>query len=84
MNERLTWDEMVAKYPDKHVIIEDYVMERDADIVEGTVIGVYNDYEVDAAYLKFLKEGRNCMPMRTSIGTNIGIIVDGNRYGVSN
>lgn len=80
MNERLTWDEMVAKYPDKHVIIEDYISERNADIVEGTVIGVYNDDEVDAAYLKFLKEGRNCIPMRTSMGVNVGVIVDGNRY----
>ena len=81
MNERLTWDEMVAKYPDKHVIIEDYVMERDADIVEGTVIGVYNDDEVNDAYLKFLKEGRRCLAVRTSIAVNTGVIVDGNRYG---
>ena len=47
MSTRMTWDEMVSKYPDMWVVIKDPVMDGDApDILEGDVVDAVSDEDI--------------------------------------
>ena len=44
---RMSWNEMVEKYPEKWVVIQDPVMDGDApDIIEGDVVDVVEDDKI--------------------------------------
>ena len=45
MNEKMTWEEMVKKYPNQWVIVKDAVMDG-PDIVSGIVVAVKSDSEI--------------------------------------
>lgn len=45
MEERLTWDEMVKRYPDRWVAVKDAEMDW-PDIVSGQVVAVLKDDEI--------------------------------------
>ena len=55
---RMTWDEMVEKYPDKWVVISDPVMDGDhPDVLEGDVVAVLNDDEIEEYELSHIGQG---------------------------
>ena len=54
---RMTWDEMVEKYPDKWVVISDPLMDGDhPDVLEGDVVAVVDDDELSDYEDKHVKE----------------------------
>ncbi len=55
---RMTWEEMVEEYPDKWVVISNPVMDGDhPDILEGDVVAVLNDDEVEDYELSHIGQG---------------------------
>ena len=45
MGERLSWDEMVSRYPDKWVVVDD--AEKDGpDVLSGILVAVKTDEEI--------------------------------------
>ena len=58
IKERMTWDEMVRAYPDKWVAVADAVMDGDSpDILDGIVVAVLSDYDIDDYELNNLDKG---------------------------
>ena len=77
---RMTWDEMVKKYPDMWVAIKDAKMDG-ADILSGVLIAVKPDEEIDSFEIE--NWGKGYEYRRTSegfwsgsIGSSIVISVD--------
>ena len=48
---RITWDEMVRKHPDKWVVVKDAKM-NGPDIISGVVVAVLSDDEITDYRLK--------------------------------
>ena len=71
MEERLTWDEIVKKYPEQWVVIKDATMEG-SDIVDGIVVAVKNDDEIGE--YRSGNVGKSLRFRRTTEGYHIGII----------
>ena len=69
--ETMTWEEMVKKYPDQWVVIENAVMDG-ADIVSGTVVDVKSDDDIIPFRVNNQKKGYKFY--RTTEGDFYGII----------
>ena len=71
MGNRMTWEDIVKKYPDKWVVLKDPVLDG-SDIVTGIVVDVKSDDEILSYRLEnFDKKYDYC---RTTEGTFYGII----------
>ena len=66
MNERLTWEEMNNKYPDRWLILKDAEYERSIDLVKGTVVKVCTDDEIDSVLVELLRKGEIFDKVRTT------------------
>ena len=52
---RMTWNEVTKVYPDKWVAVANPVMDGDSpDILEGDIVAVMNDDEIDSYELSHL------------------------------
>ncbi len=55
---RMTWSEMVEKYPDKWVVVDNPIMDGDSpDIIEGDVVAVVDDDKIDNYEIDNLDKG---------------------------
>ena len=71
MESRLSWEDIVKKYPDRWVVLKDPVLDG-SDIVTGIVVDVKTDDEIIPYRLKnFDKKYDYC---RTTEGSFYGII----------
>lgn len=50
MLERLTWEEIVKKYPERWVVSDD-VKKDGATIISGVVVNVCSDEDIDSYFL---------------------------------
>ena len=75
---RLTWDEMVEKYPDQWIAVKDAEMDG-ADIESGEVVAYENDME---DFIDFRIKNRHTYKFcRTSVEDIPGIIMSTN-FGI--
>lgn len=68
MPERMTWDEMVEKYPDKWVVLTDVKFEDEghADVESAVVVQVLSDDEESIVHLRNDSQGINYLYRRTT------------------
>ena len=72
MNTRMTWSEITKAYPDKWVAIANPVMDGDSpDILEGDIVAVVNDEDIDSYELSH--HGKGYKYRRTTEGFFNGI-----------
>ena len=70
IDKRLTWDEMVEKYPDMWVVVKDAEMDG-PDVLSGTLVAVKADDEIDSFQIQ--TKGRGYKYRRTTEGFWNGI-----------
>lgn len=68
MPERMTWDEMVEKYPDKWVVLTDVTFEDEcrANVESAVVVQVLSDDEEPIVHLRNDRKGINYLYRRTT------------------
>lgn len=69
-----TWDELVEKFPDKWVVVENPKLDEAKFIESGKLIQVCNDLEIDDFVLKCYRDGKTIRYDRTTEKNGIGII----------
>lgn len=58
INERLTWEQIVEKYPDKWVALSNVITDGEhPDILEGDVVAVLSDDEIEDYELSHIGQG---------------------------
>ena len=70
MGERLTWDEMVEKYPDKWVAV-DKAEKKGSDVLSGVLVAVIPDKDIEDYMADNLRKGYDFV--RTTEGAFNGI-----------
>lgn len=65
MLERLTWEEIVKKYPERWVVLDD-VKKDGATIISGVVVNVCSDEDIDSYFFDTVKSGKRYTKRRTS------------------
>ncbi len=65
MLERLTWEEIVKKYPERWVVLDD-VKNDGATIISGVVVNVCSDEDIDSYFFDTVKSGKRYTKRRTS------------------
>lgn len=74
-NEYMTWDEAVKKYPDSWVVFDKNCKAAwGGEPLEGIVIAVCSDDEIDDYLIDCRHNHRNVHYERTSYKTGVGII----------
>ena len=68
---KMTWEEMVEKYPDRWVVIADAEM-NGADLISGNVVGIKTDDEIIPYRIANQKKGFKFY--RTTEGEFYGVI----------
>ena len=68
---RLTWEQMQLQYPNKWVVVTDYIKDG-PDLVEGDLLAVLNDNEIDDFMASHW--GKNYFYDRTTEESGVGII----------
>lgn len=82
MKERITWEEMVKRYPDQWVVLEDAEMDG-STILSGIVVNVCTDDEIDSYFLETFKEGKRYIKERTTDMRGMNIVYAENfRYEI--
>lgn len=69
-----TWDELVQKFPDRWVIVEDAELTNAGFIKAGRLIGVCNDREIDEFVVSCYRDNRNISYERTTEGSGVGVV----------
>ena len=75
--ERMTWDDMVKKYPDLWVVLDDIEWrdEYHSGIISAVVVAVKDDDSINDAMLEYFKEGHHYVDKRTTMGFGgLGVI----------
>lgn len=80
-NKLMTWKEMVERYPDKWVIVEQTKGDS-SNIEEGIVRFVTTDEEMPEVWVKCLDKGLGYHKDRTTVAPFMGI-VDGINFDIS-
>ena len=78
MSERLTWQEMVIKYPGQWVVLDD-VIKDGATIISGIVVKVCSDEDIDSYFFDAVKAGKRYTKRRISEMRGMGIVYGGDR-----
>lgn len=65
INERMTWEEIVKKYPDRWVALTDCKMDG-PDIIEGLVLCVCEEKDMDSAEIEIMNNKIPFMWERTT------------------
>lgn len=75
MEERIyTWNELVEKFPNKWVVVEDAELTEGGFIESGRLIGVCDDTEIDEFVISCYKSNKNINYERTTEGSGVGIV----------
>lgn len=77
MSERLTWKEIVAKYPDQWVVMDE-VSKDGSTILSGVIVETCTDDEIDSYFVKTLRDGKRYTKRRTADIGGIGIVYGAN------
>ena len=75
--ERLTWDDMVKKYPDLWVVLDDieWLDEDESEIVSAVIVDVKDDDSITETMLRYYDEGHHYIDRRTTMGFgSLGVI----------
>lgn len=68
---KMTWEEMVERYPNKWVAVTNYLKDG-PDLIEGELLAVLDDREIDDFRIK--NWGKNYYYGRTTEERGIGIV----------
>lgn len=71
---RYTWKEVQEVYPDKWVRMHDCTLGWGDSIIDGILLGVYNDGETEDVRIEIWDSGSDDLLDRTSIGMGVGVI----------
>ena len=76
MGERLTWDEIVKKYPHQWVVLDQviYKEKEEVNIKSAVVVRAVTDKEVRSLEIKYIRNGKNYEVVRTADEMNVGVI----------
>ena len=78
-----TWNELIDKFPDKWVIVENPELTDAGFIRSGKLIGVCDDTEIDDFVISCYRENRNISYERTTEESGVGIVnVEDFKYAV--
>ena len=78
-----TWNELIDKFPDKWVIVENPELTDAGFIRSGKLIGVCDDTEIDVFVISCYRENRNISYERTTEESGVGIVnVEDFKYAV--
>ena len=78
-----TWNELIDKFPDKWVIVENPELTDAGFIRSGKLIGVCDDTEIDDFVISCYRENRNISYERTTEEGGVGIVnVEDFKYAV--
>ena len=69
-----TWDELVEKFPDKWVIVEEAELTEAGFIRSGKLIGVCDDTEIDEFVISCYRENKKISYERTTEESGVGIV----------
>lgn len=69
-----TWNELIDKFPDKWVIVENPELTEAGFIRSGKLIGVCDDTEIDDFVISCYRENRNISYERTTEESGVGIV----------
>jgi len=65
MAERMTWEEIVKKYPEQWVVLDD-VRKDGATIISGIIVHTCSDEDIDSYFFETIKSGKRYTKRRTS------------------
>lgn len=74
IGKRYTWKEVQETYPGKWVRMHNCTLGWGYSIVDGILLGVYNDGETEKIYLEIIDSGSEDRLDRTTIGMDVGFI----------
>ncbi len=74
IGERYTWDEVKEAYPGMWIRMSECNLTIGSGIIDGILIGVYNDDESINVEIKMLSEKSNDKLRRTAFDMGIGVI----------
>lgn len=74
LGKRYTWDEVVEAYPGMWVRMSDCNLTVGFGIIDGILVGVYTDDEVEPIQIQMWDEKSKDMLDRTTIGFSVGVI----------
>ena len=78
-----TWNELVEKFPNKWIVVEDAELTNAGFIKSGKLIGVCDDSEIDDFVVSCYREDKNINYERTIEGSGVEIInVEDFKYAV--
>ncbi len=78
-----SWDELVKKFPDKWVVVEDADLTDAGFIKSGKLIGACDDTEIDEFVISCYKDNKNISYERTTEESGVGIVnVEDFKYAV--
>lgn len=78
-----TWNELIDKFPNKWVIVEEPELTEAGFIKSGKLIGVCDDTEIDEFVISCYRENRNISYERTTEESGVGIVnVEDFKYAV--
>lgn len=78
-----TWNELIDKFPDKWVIVENPELTDAGFIRSGKLIGVCDDTEIDDFVISCYRENRNISYERTTEESGVGIVnIEDFKYAV--
>lgn len=78
-----TWNELIDKFPNKWVIVEEPELTDAGFIKSGKLIGVCDDTEIDEFVISCYRENRNISYERTTEESGVGIVnVEDFKYAV--
>ena len=81
MRERLLWDDIIERYPDRWVILDDVDMDG-STVISGVVVQSCNDEEINDAYFRTVIDGHHYIKERTSELPYAGVI-NGANFSIS-
>lgn len=78
-----TWHELVEKFPNKWIVVEDAELTGAGFIKSGRLIGVCDDTEIDEFVISCYRDNKNISYERTTEGSGVGIVnVENFEYAV--
>lgn len=69
-----TWNELVDKYPNKWIVVEDAVLDVDKSIKAGYLIGICDDSEIDDFVVSCYKQGKDIDYEWTTLENGVGVL----------
>lgn len=69
-----TWNELVEKFPDKWIVVENAELTDAGFIESGKLIGVCDDKEIDEFVVSCYQNNKNISYERTTEGSGVGIV----------